>query len=130
MALLGRRIAAERIRRGWSKSDLARKAGLDPSYVTRLEAAKFEHPAFDKIQAVAGAFRVEVTTLTDPPPPEDRADELQLRRLLARKLHGSQKAADILADAIDAASAHPAPEARTILTVVQELLPSLHATDD
>ena len=38
---LGRRIAARRQRLGWSRAQLAAKAGLSPSYVTFIET----HPA-------------------------------------------------------------------------------------
>lgn len=130
VVLLGKRIAAERSRRSWSKSDLARRAGISPSYITRIEAGAYASPSIDHVRAIADALRIDLAALTDPPPPEDRADELLLKRLLARKLHGSQRAAEILAAAIDAATVEPASDGRTLLNVVQVLLPTLPLSDD
>ncbi len=68
VVLLGKRIAAARETRGWSRSDLARKAGVDPSYVTRIEQAHYKRPSVDKVAAIARALGIAVTELTDPPP--------------------------------------------------------------
>lgn len=66
--LLGKRIAAARQARGWSRSDLARKASVDPSYVTRIEEALYKRPSVDKVTRLADALGVRVTELTDPSP--------------------------------------------------------------
>lgn len=66
--LLGQRITAARETRGWSRSDLARKAAVDPSYVTRIEEAKYKRPSVDKVKQLADALGIRVTELTDPPP--------------------------------------------------------------
>lgn len=82
--LLAQRITRERRRRGWSKADLARKAVIEPSYITRIEAAKFDHPSIDKVRAIADALGVRVSDLTDAPPEPVDADVVdQLRGALA-----------------------------------------------
>lgn len=65
---LGQRITAARDARGWSRSDLARKAHVSPSYVTRIEDARYRRPSIDKIAALAEALGIRVTDLTEPEP--------------------------------------------------------------
>lgn len=68
VVLLGKRITAAREARRWTRSDLARKAGVDPSYVTRIEEAHYKRPSVDKVAAIARALGIPVTDLTEPPP--------------------------------------------------------------
>jgi transcriptional regulator with XRE-family HTH domain len=63
---IGKRIADLRQDHGWSKADLARRSGVTPSYVTRVERGEFDRPSIEKISAIATALRVSVTALTDP----------------------------------------------------------------
>lgn len=71
---LGKKITAVREARGWSKADLARKASVAPSYVTRIEQGKFERPSIDLVRSIADALRVTVADLTDPEPAPGLAD--------------------------------------------------------
>jgi transcriptional regulator with XRE-family HTH domain len=70
VVLLGKRITAAREAKGWSRSDLARRASVDPSYVTRIEDAQYKRPSIDKVNALAGALGIRVTDLTEPKPSE------------------------------------------------------------
>lgn len=67
IVMLGRRITAARIARGWSKADLARKASVAPSYITRVERGEFARPSVDQIKTIADALGLSVHDLTDPP---------------------------------------------------------------
>lgn len=66
--LLGKRITNAREARGWSRSDLARHAAVDPSYVTRIEEARYKRPSVDKVAQLAAALGIRLTELTDPVP--------------------------------------------------------------
>lgn len=65
--LMGKRIAEARRRRSWTKADLARKAGVAPSYITRIERGQFGRPSVDQIKLIADALGVSVMDLTEPP---------------------------------------------------------------
>lgn len=71
---MGKRITRHRERREWSKAQLARKAGVAPSYITRIEQGKFGRPSVDLIKAIADALNVRVADLTDPEPAAELAD--------------------------------------------------------
>ncbi len=66
--LMGKRITDARRRRGWSKAELGRRAGVAPSYVTRIEQGKFGRPSVDQVKALADALGVALTDLTEPAP--------------------------------------------------------------
>lgn len=66
--LMGKRITEARERRRWSKAELARKAGVTPSYVTRVERGEYTRPSVDLVAAIATALGVRVTDLTEPAP--------------------------------------------------------------
>lgn len=118
--LLGQRISHERERRGWTRSHLARKAGLDPSYVTRIEEAKFQHPSIDKVRALAAALSVDLSTLTEPPPSND--DDALLRKLIERRvgLENGQLVATIL----EKVRGRPPADQQTVLSVLDVLMRS------
>src|SRR6186713_1540846 len=83
--LLGKRIGEARRQRHWTKADLARKAGISPSYVTRIEQGAYDRPSMEQIRAIAGALGVTVMTLAEPlPEPDD--DRAELRRLIAQRV--------------------------------------------
>jgi transcriptional regulator with XRE-family HTH domain len=52
------RIRAERERRGWTKRDLAERAALDPSIITRIEQGA-SRPSADSIARISRAFDLE-----------------------------------------------------------------------
>lgn len=119
--LLGQRITAARNARGWSRSDLARKARVDPSYVTRIEEARFTRPSVDKVRAIASALGVNVADLTDPPRSPDPDEDAQRRRLLEAKI-GDRAAVDFIETAIEKVSGHPDADFETLANVLDVLL--------
>lgn len=65
---MGKAITKVRERHRWTKADLARRAGVAPSYITRIEAGQFERPSVDQIKAIANALGVPLSDLTDTAP--------------------------------------------------------------
>lgn len=95
--LLGKRIEAARLQRGWNKADLARKAGVAPSYITRIEQGKFDRPSIDQIRSIADALRVSVADLTDPAPAPVSTEERVAVTAMFRP-DEAQLVAEILSD--------------------------------
>jgi transcriptional regulator with XRE-family HTH domain len=120
VVLLGQRITAARNARGWSRSDLARKAQVDPSYVTRIEEAHFKRPSVDKVRALAGALGINVNALTDPTVPNPDEDA-QRRRLIEAKV-GDRAGADFIETLIERVRGRPSADFETVLSVVDVLL--------
>jgi transcriptional regulator with XRE-family HTH domain len=125
---LAQRITHERLRRGWSRADLARKAGIDPSYVTRVEQARFAAPSVEKIRALAAALGLPVDALTDPPAPETPDEDVLLRRLIERKL-GNRANAELVQSVLEQARGRPPADQATILRMLGVLVESLPARD-
>lgn len=94
---LGKRITAAREARGWSRSDLARRARVDPSYVTRIEEAQYKRPSVDKVRALAFALGINVTDLTEPVP-ASAGIQRQLEAMGLDPQEEAQLAAEIMAD--------------------------------
>lgn len=65
---MGDRVRAARLARGWGRSQLARKAGVTPSYLGRLEKGVYKRPSVEKLRAIAGALGRTVLDLTDGEP--------------------------------------------------------------
>ena len=125
--LLGNRIRDHRERRRWNKADLARRAGVSASYVTRVEAGAFGTPSIDRIGAIASALGVEISVLTGPPAPDNPDDDALLRKMLEKKL-GNRPNAEMIHDLLDqtAGKAPVDPDTRqTILDVFGTLTRSL-----
>jgi transcriptional regulator with XRE-family HTH domain len=125
---LAQRITHERLRRGWSRADLARKAGIDPSYVTRVEQARFSAPSVEKIRSISAAFGLPVDALTDPPAPETPDEDVLLRRLIERKL-GNRANAELVQSVLEQARGRPPADQATILRMLGVLVESLPARD-
>jgi transcriptional regulator with XRE-family HTH domain len=83
--ILGKRIADQRQRRKWSKVDLARRAGVSPSYILRIERGVYGRPSVENVQAIADALSLDINELTGPPQPETADIDATLRKLIARK---------------------------------------------
>lgn len=62
---IGRRLAAARLQRGLSQGSIARRAGLAPSYLSRIETGKI-HPTFATVMRIASALKVPLQELTGP----------------------------------------------------------------
>ncbi len=52
---IGQRISELRIKRGWSITELAERAGLQRSHVSRIEAGHYS-VTIETVQAIAEAF--------------------------------------------------------------------------
>jgi transcriptional regulator with XRE-family HTH domain len=61
-AIFAERVKAARKARGWTQADLARRAGLGQSYVSKVEHAGAE-ATLDVVDALARALRVEPVVL-------------------------------------------------------------------
>ncbi len=66
---IGQRIAAWRHRRGLSQASISRRTGLNPSYLSRLEAGKLQ-PNLRTAERIASALRISLPELIGPSPPE------------------------------------------------------------
>ncbi len=66
---IGQRIAAWRHRRGLSQASISRRTGLNPSYLSRLEAGKIQ-PNLRTAERIAVALRISLPELIGPSPPE------------------------------------------------------------
>ena len=61
---IGQRIAILRKATGWSQIQLAERAGLQPSHISRIEAGKYA-VTFETVQAIAEALGMTVDII-DP----------------------------------------------------------------
>lgn len=68
---IGKRIAATRAQRGLSQGLVARRAGTDPSYLSRIETGKV-HPTVRTALRIAAALRVSLDDLLGPSPADLR----------------------------------------------------------
>lgn len=66
---IGRRIMARRVQRGLSQGTVSRRAGLDPSYLSRIETGKVT-PTVRTAMRIAGALRCTLDDLVGPSPSE------------------------------------------------------------
>jgi DNA-binding XRE family transcriptional regulator len=66
---LGRRVAALRVQRGFSQGAVSRRAGIHPSYLSRIETGKV-HPTVRTATRIAGAMRISLNDLLGPTPAE------------------------------------------------------------
>ena len=82
---MGNRIHVARRARNWTKGQLAQRAGVAPSYITRIERGEFDRPSIDKIRAIAGALGVGVLDLADPPRPPVPEDVLEAAARIAER---------------------------------------------
>ena len=69
---LGERINASRLQRKLSQVALARRAGIDPSYLSRIENGRV-HPTVAMALRIASALRMSLDDLTGPSPPERKS---------------------------------------------------------
>jgi transcriptional regulator with XRE-family HTH domain len=65
---IGRRLAAARLQRGVSQGMVGQRAGIAPSYISRLETGKVQ-PTFRTVQRLATALRISLHELSNRPDP-------------------------------------------------------------
>jgi transcriptional regulator with XRE-family HTH domain len=68
---IGKRIATSRFQQGFSQSLVARRAGLDPSYLSRIENGRV-HPTVGTAMRIAEALRISLADLLGPSPSGQR----------------------------------------------------------
>ena len=56
MQTIGTIVRRWREQRGWEQKELARRAGVSPSYVSRLEAGLMKEPGVEKLLVICRAF--------------------------------------------------------------------------
>jgi transcriptional regulator with XRE-family HTH domain len=66
---LGQRVSAHRSQLGLSQTAVAERAGLAPSYLSRIENGKI-YPTMPTAQKIATALRVPLSELLEPTPPQ------------------------------------------------------------
>jgi DNA-binding XRE family transcriptional regulator len=64
---VGQRVSAWRRQRGLAQGVVSRRAGIDPSYLSRIETGKV-HPTVRTAMRIAGALRVSLNDLLGPSP--------------------------------------------------------------
>ncbi|MCP3978766.1 MAG: helix-turn-helix transcriptional regulator [bacterium] len=72
MPEIGQRLASARLRRGLSQATVARRSGVAPSYISRIENGRVQ-PSFRTVQRVADAVRVSVGELVSESETRDHA---------------------------------------------------------
>lgn len=115
--VLGARVEQARERRGWDQSDLARRASLSPSYVSRLENAGFTRPSANKLRAISDALGIRVTDLTDPTP---AAVPVGIEAELAAMFKPEE--APLVAEILRAWARHDEPRRRFLLRTMKPLV--------
>ncbi len=75
---VGLRMLATRLQRGLSQDAVARRAGLDPSYLCRIEGGKV-NPTVRTVVRVAEGLRVSPNELLRPSPADEKAKPGQPR---------------------------------------------------
>lgn len=78
---VGRRIAAARIRKGWTQLDFALQANISPSSVSRWERGKL--PPVRELVRIAGVLDVDVAELVEEEEPPARPGEAAILAELA-----------------------------------------------
>lgn len=72
VGLFARRLRELRVERGMTQADLARRAGVTPTYLSKLEGAGAA-PGIDLVENLAVALGIGVTDLLPLPAPSDPA---------------------------------------------------------
>ncbi len=68
---MGRRIAAWRKLKGFSQAAVARRTGIDATYISRIETGKIQ-PSIRMVMKIAGALRVSPNELLEKSPAKQK----------------------------------------------------------
>lgn len=63
--MFGQRVAQLRQERGWSQNDLAARAGINQSYLSKIESGERPTPSILVVWKLAKAFNISVDSLVD-----------------------------------------------------------------
>ncbi len=63
---VGRVVKKLREHKGWSRADLAARAGISAGYVEMLESGRCGVPSLRVLRALMGALKVKLETLLGP----------------------------------------------------------------
>ncbi len=118
--IVGARVRDARVARGWNQSDLARRAGVSTSYISRLESGVYRAPSLDRIRKVATALGLTVAELSEPMPAV--ADGAGLRAELHAMGFRSDEAPLVEEIAADLLQRSPR-QRRALLEAIRTLLP-------
>lgn len=69
---VGQRLSAARLQRGLAQGDVARGAGLAPSYLSRIETGKVQ-PTFRTVMRIVRVLGADVSEIAGRETPEDAA---------------------------------------------------------
>jgi transcriptional regulator with XRE-family HTH domain len=61
--VIGRNLAALRERLGISQAELAKRANIDQSYISRMEAGRNDNPSLETLVKLASAFDMSAAEL-------------------------------------------------------------------
>lgn len=120
---IARRITKARRARSLSMAELAKRAGVDPSWVSRVESGEIEEPAPGRLQKIADVLGVSLVTILEAPIDPADDDEL-LRRLIERRV-GDRANAAMVEAILDKLRDAPSVDRNTVLSVVDTLLRNL-----
>lgn len=74
---IGDKIKEAREKVGWSQSELARRADIQPSTISQIESGARKKPTIDVLQKVAGALSTTVSQLLGQTSEDDIKELLQ-----------------------------------------------------
>lgn len=69
---VGRNVTRLREARGWSQAELARRAGMDPGHISRIEDGTFVSPRLPNLRKLAKALEVDLGAITGKEEPYKR----------------------------------------------------------
>ncbi len=79
---IGDKIKEARDKVGWSQSELARRAEIQPSTISQIESGARKKPTIDVLQKIAGALSTTVSQLLGQSNADDIKELLQNKEVL------------------------------------------------
>lgn len=117
---VGRRIRQAREDRGWNQSELARRADVTASSLSRVESGDIVVPSSELMAKVARALGVPVDSLMGDAPPPSEHDVAEFRAYVSAMV-GSDHA-DLVEAIVLAAAEKPARDRDVILRVARNVI--------
>lgn len=117
---VGRRIREARLDRGWNQSELARRADVTASSLSRIESGDIAVPSSDLLSRVAQALGLPVDNLIGSPVTPTPTDAAEFRAYTTAMLGAEH--ADLIDAIVLAAAEKPARDRDVILRVARNLI--------